>query len=172
MAARRRVAAYAVVACCAFYFAGCKGRSASSAGPVTARQDDSVVVAARSIEAVLDNLQRNPIPYNPSAYCVSSGELVDVVAPPDEVLRSVRGRFANAVSATECTRSGQWGSFVAKSTGQKALLLYAKPYVSGDRAFIYSGWYEHTMSARMFLLVFRRDGATWRRESMLRLGAV
>lgn len=144
----------------------------SSVGDVTARQDESGIVAAKSIEAVLDNLQRDPISYDPKVYCVSSGELVDVVAPRDEVLRSVKARLAVAIPATECTRSGQWASFVARSTGQKALLLYAKPYMSGDRAFIYAGWYEHTMSARMFLLVFRRDGATWRLERMLRLGVV
>jgi len=74
------------------------------------------------------------------------------------MLRTVGPLLPAAVAATECTKSGQWGGFVAKSMGKAALLVYAKPYVAGDRAFVYSGWYQHTMSARMFLLVFRREG--------------
>jgi hypothetical protein len=156
-------------ACLAFgsLLAGCADRR-------TSPDPAAVAVTPVVLERVLQQLDAANVGYDRSGVCFSTKDPVSFEAPDPEVFAAVRRAEPAIAPATQCTQGPDIGRVVDRRSQEPRLLLFARTYACDDcdRSFVLAGWYEHTMSARRYLFIFRRVGDDWKLEDVMRVGAV
>lgn len=135
---------------------------------------DAPEIMVQVMERLLQQLAAADLGYTPQDVCFSTREPVSFEAPDPAMLSAARMAYAALAPATACRFGPALGRVVDRERGNPRILFFSRTYESAtaDRVFVVAGWYEHTMSARRYVFVFKRTPLGWRLEAAERFGAV
>ena len=131
-------------------------------------------ITAIAVERMLHQLEAAKLGYTRKEVCFSTDDPVSFKEPDPRILAAVRHVERGLIPADSCGYGNDIGRIVDRATKSPRILMFTRTYVyeGSDRAFVLGGWYEHTMSARRYLFIFRRVAHDWKLEDAMRLGAV
>ena len=139
--------------------------------PLNSQTTQMITVA---VERVLRQLKAADLGYSAKDVCFSTRDAVSFEPPDSALFSTLKTSMPGLSPATNCMLGDQIGRIVDRQTKEQRLLLFVRPYVydDSDRSVVVAGWYEHTMSARRYLFMFRRVPGGWKMEEAVQLGVV